>query len=108
MNIIKVGRTLSATKLFTCYRCGCEFEAEEDEYWVENEKTDKRTQNIYTCCPCCRKVVTITAMTEKPNGYLLQEQKLKDYMRKLEIPINKEYYRNLKDATQKGGTCDRR
>lgn len=54
MEIIKPGR-IKQGKEFTCYGCGCVFEAKYDEYKVRNESvSDNCSVTITeTTCPCC-------------------------------------------------------
>ena len=58
MKIIKQGdpRRLRYPKLFKCYDCGCEFEADNTEY----ELTEGPVGSGYFCkCPCCHRECVI-------------------------------------------------
>ena len=63
MKIIRSSKekNIAETKKFTCEKCGCEFECNEDEYWDKSANTlCWGTYKTYmTCCPECHKVVEI-------------------------------------------------
>ena len=51
IKIIKPGRP-GGIKRFTCSRCGCVFEADEDDY--EKRRDDFRMElYVLAACPCC-------------------------------------------------------
>jgi hypothetical protein len=75
MNIIKHGEQAQAelmTENFKCDQCGCEFSADNDEYYVEKGSCFTTTSSLvymytatvtdtYVCsCPECHKIVTKT------------------------------------------------
>lgn len=51
MRIIKNGKSENKLRIFACNRCGCEFEADSNEYSRESTFV---FANIYGCrCPQC-------------------------------------------------------
>lgn len=53
MKIIKPGVLKRTDKLFICRNCGCEFEADVNEYKYHSCQYN---QCVYVCkCPCCGK-----------------------------------------------------
>ena len=65
MKITKHGKT-GETKKFVCGNCGCEFEAEKDEYWTDRNNylcSVPPQYTTYTCCPECKKVVSSSRTT---------------------------------------------
>jgi len=69
MNILKHGtKDNKNKKTFTCGKCGCRFEAAQDEYWTDtssiwNENITYNavtTKKSITCCPECHKICTLS------------------------------------------------
>ena len=59
MKILKENKKLNKTERFTCNKCGCEFECDEDEYWVDTGitlTTYPAQYNAYANCPKCYKI----------------------------------------------------
>lgn len=60
MKIIQDGdiNKAQAYMKFTCYDCGCVFEAKRGEYHTEYEKKSNGHNHYYdTVCPCCERTV---------------------------------------------------
>ena len=56
MKIIVEGEIPKKTKRFKCDYCGCEFEADKDEYKSVNYVYVRE----YQCgCPCCQETVSV-------------------------------------------------
>lgn len=63
----KADKVRAGIEEFSCEKCGCEFEAKEDEYYVDNDSsgwngylstTYISTSKTYVCsCPECHKIV---------------------------------------------------
>ncbi len=52
---------------FSCEKCGCEFESEEDEYWIDNSiclTTYPSQYYVYSNCPTCHKICKTTKTTK--------------------------------------------
>ena len=52
---------------FSCEKCGCEFECEDDEYWTDNTITltsYPAQYYVYSNCPTCHKVCRTTKRAE--------------------------------------------
>ena len=52
---------------FSCEKCGCEFECEDDEYWIDNSicLTSYPSQYyVYSNCPTCHKICRTTKQDE--------------------------------------------
>lgn len=56
MKILKPGLkpNLDQPKIFSCLRCGCEFEADVGEYTFSNGYS---VLSFYATCPCCGDMV---------------------------------------------------
>ena len=81
MKILKKGKDMTASKCtetFVCRVCGCEFEASEDEYWVESgwitsastigSDTYSYTneEKIHCNCPQCHANCSISRLLSTP------------------------------------------
>ena len=73
MNIIKKGKIKNEnTVTFRCEKCGCEFECEKDEYWVDNTialVTSPCQYYVYSNCPTCHKVCRSTKYELTQSAY---------------------------------------
>lgn len=60
MKILKQGdldaaeRKKKLTRFFVCEYCGCEFEANRDEYHDGNPVDYDGSTSVYCNCPCCK------------------------------------------------------
>ena len=69
MKILKSGSSKKKAH-FTCTSCGCEFECEESEYWVDNSVCLTSWPCQYyamASCPICHKICKTTVTSEVNN-----------------------------------------
>ena len=69
VHIIKHGNKKEKEQkpMFVCDNCGCEFDAEPDECWIDTSVTYTMYPSkwkYYTCCPECHKVCSCYKTSE--------------------------------------------